>query len=642
MGMNNINQMNVNPQGQQQVSQAPVWTPQPQVRPVPQYTSVIYNMPVQSIYPTAQNTAQPAVQPKAQSQAPAPQVSSMLKNYLIKSNNQVSGVGSIQAVNNDTSAKPAVWHNDMKDMLRSSKVTMLAVIPRTMNAKDTDGNGLIQGNEVRGTFMNAIDRLDEIKETGINTLHVLPIHPTGKTNAMGTAGSLYAPSDLLKVDPNLKDPNYPGTAEDQFKTFINECHKRDIRVMLDLPSCVSVDFAQEHPELMSYEKNGADKTPGGWQDIRMFRTFDDEANRKLNPHLLELHKKYVDMCVDFGLDGIRADVGRAKPSEFWDVIIPYSRTKDPNFGWLAETYTYEDASPQVNMPYDRPVELMKAGFDSYYGQYHIYDQWTKASDLRKYVNEQVEMQQEFSDKQPRTLIGSFSTHDDQSPMFYGGSPWVQLTSILQSTLPLCNPYFVDGVQSGDYYLYPYEHAYAPETQTDTHECTVHKGRIDIFNPSRKPGGNNPEIGKQMSHMLNLRNGEYNDVITKGSMCWLKPENTKNDEIVAFARQYGDKTLLVVGNRNVNNRNTASLKISDMKEGQVLKDLTLPYGDKSYFQVKDGELSFDIAPSRMHVFEIKAPNIEKDAMDVSKFVNGTYTRVKYAPDDAELKSGPRKW
>ena len=71
--------------------------------------------------------------------------------------------------------------------------------------------------------------------------------------------------------------------------------------------------------------------------------------------------------------------------EFWDIIIPYSHLKDPNFGWLAETYTHEDASPQLNMPYDRPQELLEVGFDSYYGQYHIYSDWLKAQDLYDYV-----------------------------------------------------------------------------------------------------------------------------------------------------------------------------------------------------------------------------------------------------------------
>ena len=59
----------------------------------------------------------------------------------------------------------------------------------------------------------------------------------------------------------------------------------------------------------------------------------------------------------------------------------YSHERDPQFGWLAETYTHEDASPQLNMPYDRPKELLEVGFDSYYGQYHIYNDWTKADQL---------------------------------------------------------------------------------------------------------------------------------------------------------------------------------------------------------------------------------------------------------------------
>ena len=101
--------------------------------------------------------------------------------------------------------------------------------------------------------------------------------------------------------------------------------------MLDLPSCASVDFAKKHPELMAKEKDGiTDKTPGGWQDIRMFAPWENEEKRILNKGVLELHKKFVDMTIGLGMDGIRADVGRAKPVEFWNVIIPYSRSKDLN------------------------------------------------------------------------------------------------------------------------------------------------------------------------------------------------------------------------------------------------------------------------------------------------------------------------
>ena len=383
--------------------------------------------------------------------------------------------------------------------------------------------------------------------------------------------------------------------------------------MLDLPSCVSVDFSKRHPEMMAKEKDGSDKTPGGWRDIRMMSPWENEEKRILNKDLVELHRKYIDMCVGLGMDGIRADVGRAKPVEFWNVIIPYSRSKDPEFGWLAETYTYEDASPQLNMPHDRPEDLLKAGFDTIYGQWHIFNQWTKADDLYSYVKENIDMSNRMTDGQ-RGVIGSFSTHDDQSPMFYGGAPWVMLTSTLQSTLPQLSPYFVDGVQSGDYYLYPYEGMQNPETSTDTNECTVHKGRLDIFNNSRKPGGNNPEIGQYIAAAMGLKSGPYKEIINKGSFVVLE---TGNPEVIAYARHLNGKTLLTVVNRNVNYRNSASININGFKKGQKLENLLPAYSSKSQFQTEDGKLIVDLAPSRAHVFEIDTPNIETGARAVYK-------------------------
>ncbi len=502
-------------------------------------------------------------------------------------------------------SRVAGYKNNLKTMLQGNEAKLLAVIPRTMNAQDTDGNGLIQGNEISGNFINAVERLDEIKAMGINTLHMLPIHPPGKTKAMGTAGSLYAPGDFLGIDPNLRDPNDPRSVEEQCKYFLDECHKRQISVMLDMPSCVSVDFAKQHPELMAMEKNGNEKTPQGWQDIRMFRFWDDESKRILNPYLLDLHKKYVDTLIDLGFDGIRADVARAKPVEFWNVMIPYSRAKDPEFAWLAESYTYEDASPQLNMPHDRPNDQLKAGFDSYYGQWHIFNQWNDAKTLYDYVIENIKISNKH--ETPKGMIGSFATHDDQSPMFNGGAPWVMLTTVLQATLPQMSPYFVDGVQSGDYYLYPYENAQNSITQTDSKLCTVHKGRIDIFNFSRKPGGNYPQIGDFITKCMELKSSkEYQDVINKGSFIPLKTDNPK---VIAYLRHEKGKTLLVVANRDVNFRSSGQIEIPTLDNNQMLKNLTPTYGDKSYLQAHKDGLTVDLGPSRAHVFEINTPDIE---------------------------------
>ena len=510
------------------------------------------------------------------------------------------------------SEKP--YHNNLHTLFVNNQAKILAIIPRTFNAKDTNGNGYIDETEQKGTFLNAIERLDEVKAQGFNTIHILPIHPAGKIKAMGTAGSLYSPKDLLSIDSNLIDPKDSRSDKEQFKAFIDECHKRDIKVLLDLPSCASYDMFLEHPEWMAIERDGLAKTPQGWNDIRMFQPWQDEGKRTLNPKLLELHKDYIDMCMDLGIDGIRADVARAKPVEFWDVIIPYSRMRDPEFGWLAETYTYEDASPQANMPYDRPQDSLRAGFDTIYGQYHIFHEWPDAKTFMNYVKEQLDMSYKLP--KGKALIGSFATHDDISPMFHGGKDYCNLTMGLQATLPMLSPYIVDGYQSGDYYLYPYENKYNKVTQTDNNEMTVHRGRLDIFNLSRKPGGNDPQIGEFMKACFKLKD-DYADLINKGTFIEFDKIDDKNDQIITYARHFNDKTLLIVANKNVNRPVTCKIKIPTLKSTQKFENLLPAYGEKSIFQAKDGILSAEIGPARIHVFEIDTPKIENYTRKIYK-------------------------
>lgn len=522
-----------------------------------------------------------------------------------------ASVNKTETVNKDIQGKP--YKNDLRTLFTTNSAKILAIIPRTFNAKDTNGNEFIDSNEVHGTFLNAIDRLDEVKAEGFNTLHVLPINPPGKDNAMGTAGSVYAPEDLLKFDPILIDKKDPRSPQEQFKAFVDACHKKGLRVMVDMPSCASYDLYMEKPELMAHERNGLAKTPQGWYDIRMFEPWEDEGKRTLNPELLEYHRKFVDLMIDSGVDGIRADVARAKPVEFWDIIIPYSRKRNPEFAWLAESYTYEDASPQANMPYDRPEDSLRAGFDAYYGQYHIFNEWNTAKELNDYVIDNLNMSYRL--EKGKSLIGSFATHDDISPMSHGGAVYCNLTSGLEATLPMLNPYFVDGFQSGDNYDYSYRDKYSTETSTDNHEMIVHQNKLDIFNLSRKPGGDEPEIGKFMTSALKFRD-EYADVVKRGSYIVLDKKKDKADQVIAFARHRQGRTLLIIANKNVNRRVACKVEVPTLKANQKLKNLLPSYGEESKFQVSQGEVSVDLGPGRIHVFEIDTPYIE------------TYTRKVY--------------
>lgn len=553
----------------------------------------------------------------SQNRAPQPQPSfgdNLLANYL--NNQAVINSVTVQktAPVTEVKALEKPYKNNLRDLFLTNNAKILAIIPRTFNAKDKDGNEIIQGNEEHGTLKNAVDRLDEVKAEGFNTLHVLPINPPGTSNAMGTAGSVYAPADMLKIDPVLLDKNDPRSDREQFKSFVDECHKRGLKVMVDMPSCASYDLYNAKPELMAHERNGLAKTPQGWFDIRMFQPWEDEGIRTLNPELLEYHRKFVDMMIDAGVDGIRADVARAKPVEFWDIIIPYSRKRDPEFAWLAESYTYEDASPQSNMPYDRPEDSLRAGFDAYYGQYHIFNEWNTASQLHDYVIDNLNMS--YRVEKGKSLIGSFATHDDISPMFHGGEVYCNLTSGLEVTLPMMNPYFVDGFQSGDWYSYDYRGKSSPETMTDNHDLTVHQGKLDIFNLSRKPGGDKPQIGQFMTECFKLRD-KYNDVLTRGSYIVLDKKKDKLDQVIAFARHRQGRTLLVVANKNVNRDVACKIEVPSLKADQKLVNLLPSYGKESQFQVSQGEISVNLGPGRIHVFEIDTPYIERYSKNVYK-------------------------
>jgi len=555
------------------------------------------------------------------------------------------------------------YKNDLKTLIHNNESVMMAIIPRTFTAEDTNGDEKISLSlgEKPGTLISAVSRLDEIKDLGINTLHLLPLHPPGFKNAMGTAGSLYSPARFLDeegnlaIDPVIVEKDDARTPIEQFKYFIDECHKRNIRVMIDLPSCASITWFESEPEIMAFGRNGEDKTPQGWADIRMFEPWDDETEKTLNPKLLELHKQYVDSCIELGIDGIRADVARAKPPEFWDVLIPYSLEKDPEFAWLAESYTYECASPQVNMPYDRPEDSLRAGFDEYYGQYHIFHEWKDAKEFNDYIKLNIDM----SHRLPvgKTCIGSFLTHDDVSAMTHGGANYCNMTTVIQSTIPMCNPYFVDGFQSGDYYDYVYSHKddietvtykpvsahnvdidnieilepdenyfnyqYSPKDfqegiiLTPYYEMDHHAYKLDIFNLSRKPGGEHPDIGRVMKETLKMRE-ENKDLFASKSSSFIPLEKygDKKDQILAYARHNNGRTAIVVANKNPNRRLTGTVIIPGLKENQELKNLAPKYGEENAeFQVVADKLRVDLPASGAYVFEVDTPNIEEDMSNV---------------------------
>jgi glycosidase len=483
------------------------------------------------------------------------------------------------------------WANDgLRTMFLNNKAVICGINIRNFNSNDVDENGFIDNDEVSGTFLNAVNRLDEIKAAGINTLHVLPITPVGKLKSLGTAGSLYAISDFWGINHQLVDLTSSMTPEEQAKYFIDECHKRNIKVVIDLPSCGSYDLFLSRPELFIKDKKQLSIVPADWTDVRLLNA---GTNENLNQDVLEVHKRFVDMVLELGADGIRADVATIKPSKFWEEIINYTRLKNPEFLYLAEASDSWLEPPSKYAEFTPYNKLLESGFDGYYGSFFNLKDWKKSEELIEHVKFNKKLLTSYPES--KSVILSFTTHDEVSPIVLYGEQYSVMICWLEATLPY-NPYFIDGFQFGDTYLYPVANTKANFTETDDDYYFVHRGKIDIFNYSRKPQGNSYLVKSNFKKAFEFRNNN-SDLISKGTFTPLK--STK-DSVFAYTRSYQGETILVIGNLDHTHPvKRAEIKVLGMKKNSTLGII---HGDEDY-KTRKNKLVINLAPNEIKVYKL---------------------------------------
>ncbi len=459
-----------------------------------------------------------------------------------------------------TSANAEIGSNDksLREMFQNNEAVIYSVNLRTFNANDKNGNGIIDFNlgETSGSFINAIERLDEIKALGVNTLHLLPITPVGKIKALGTAGSLYALSDFTSLNPQLMDNESELSLKEQAKLFFDECHKRGLKVIVDLPSCGAYDLFINRPDLFKLKEDDSPYVPSDWFDVRLFNVPDDK--KLLTSDIFALHKFFVSYMMYLGADGIRADVATIKPYIFWKELIKFARSKNKDFMFLAEA-SENWTTPATDKAYFTDYKkLLEAGFDGYYGNYFDLKNWKTMSQLSESVLNQQKVLKKYPEK--KSVIGSFETHDEVSPLLIGGENFSKIIIWLNATLPL-NPYYVDGFLQADDYFYEYSNKKASETYTDDEYYYVHQGQIDIFNFSRKPGTDSTILIDEQLSAMKFRN-KFLPQITKGTFVPLK---TNNEKVFAYQRMLDKKSVVVIINRNLANSEDVIVNVKNIKQ-----------------------------------------------------------------------------
>lgn len=480
----------------------------------------------------------------------------------------------------------AFARDNIIELFKNNEAIIYTLNIRSFASIDKNLDGIIDINQgdIKGTFLNAKEKLPELAHDGINTIYLLPITPTGKLKALGTRGSLYAMNAFNEINPELDDLENPLSVEQEAGEFVQKAHELNMNVIVDLPGCGSYDLTIKKPDWFKKDEKGEALVVADWTDVRLF---------DVNQELISNTKKFVDMVQNLGFDGIRADVASIKPPEFWAEIISYAREKNPNFLFLAE------ANPDWTNPatvgvnhYSTIDELLHAGFNSYYGFWSDFKGIKSASVL----NNKITVNQKILKRNNNSsIVSTLATHDQQAPILRGKNYWNMVLWL--SVLYPQNTYFLDGFSVGDDFIYPYENKPSTDSLTDYDNFYVHNGQYDIFNLTASVRAKHPKFKQEYLKAIKFKQ-KYKNLITKGEFKLIK---TNNDKIFAYLIKDNNKELIVLGNLDEKDYQTTKIKSKNLKNQYTLSIVT----SKNHPEIKK-----DVMSTRLEPLELQAYLIEK--------------------------------
>ena len=166
---------------------------------------------------------------------------------------------------------------------------------------------------------------------------------------------------------------------------------------------------------------------------------------------------------------------------------------------------------------------------------------------------------------------------------------------LNATLPV-NSYFVDGFQTGDDYLYPKGNKLAESTNTDDDMYFTHRGKIDIFNLSRKPGGKYDELRNDFLLANNVKKSVL-PVLNEG---YFTPLKTNNQKVFAYMFANNIKKVITIGNLDFEHSTKVTVKVPKFNPK---KQNLLPIKISTMPDSKNGKVMLNLNPGETVVIII---------------------------------------
>ena len=159
-----------------------------------------------------------------------------------------------------------------------------------------------------GTLAAAQQRLDYLKDLGIDIIWLMPIHPRGIQGHIGSLGSPYAPRDYYAVNSDF------GTLAD-LQAFVAAAHERGMQVWLDW---VANHTAKDNVWITQHRDyyNSTLTSPNGYNDVYQL----DYSKEVTQVAMIEAMEYWIDAA---DIDGFRCDYVSSNtiPTSFWTRAI---------------------------------------------------------------------------------------------------------------------------------------------------------------------------------------------------------------------------------------------------------------------------------------------------------------------------------
>jgi 1,4-alpha-glucan branching enzyme len=158
-------------------------------------------------------------------------------------------------------------------------------------------------------FQNVINRLDEIKSLGINTIWLMPIYPIGSINSVNSPYCVKNYKEVSSEYGNLTS----------LRELTSQAHQKGMTVILDwVANHTSWDnpWITAHSDWYTKNSSGQIIHPAGtnWTDVADLN-FDNQAMRL---EMIDAMKYWV---LEANVDGFRCDYADGVPFEFWQQAI---------------------------------------------------------------------------------------------------------------------------------------------------------------------------------------------------------------------------------------------------------------------------------------------------------------------------------